>query len=209
MSNLLSYIPRLRGVGLDEASIRLIFSEIGRKDRRSSRDATVSGLSIAEVNHALIVVGVKHSVVILVVGIRVGPGGRRRGSSIPIIHVPSTECHHRFCGLGESGVEHFQKPMLSSDHEAENKDILVSKYSTLCNNLLAALMVLAPCKELLPRRGRTNSISEYAGSSSMVPTENKRSLGTGNRGICGGCTGGVGDEVIVHTTKNASGPLTL
>lgn len=43
----------------------------------------------------------------------------------------------------------------------------------------------------------------------MVPTENKRSLGTGNRGIDGGCTGGAGDEVIVQTIKNASGPLTL
>jgi len=209
MRNLLSYIPRLCGVGLNEASIRLVLSEIGRENRRSGRDATVSGFSIAEINHALIVVSVKHSVVILVVGIHVGSGGRRRGSNIPIIHVSSTECHHRFCGLGESGVEHFQKSTLSSDHEIEIQDILVSKYSTLCNNLFAALMVLAPCEELLPRRGRTNSISEYAGSSSIVPTENNRSLGTGNRGICGGCTGGAGDEVMVHTTKNASGPLTL
>ena len=43
----------------------------------------------------------------------------------------------------------------------------------------------------------------------MVPMENRRSLGTGSRGICGGCTGGAGDEVIVHTTRNASGALTL
>jgi hypothetical protein len=85
----------------------------------------------------------------------------------------------------------------------------VSKYSTLCNNFLAALIVLAPCKVLLPRRGSTNSISEYAGSSSIVPIENKRSLGTGTRGIDGGCWGVAGDEVIVHTIKNASGVLTL
>ena len=52
-------------------------------------------------------------------------------------------------------------------------------------------------------------MSEYAGSSNMAPTENRRSLGTGNRGIDGGCKGGVGDEVIVHTTRNASEPLTL
>ena len=43
----------------------------------------------------------------------------------------------------------------------------------------------------------------------MVPTENKRSLGTGNRGICGGCMGAAGDEVMVHTIRNASGPFTL
>ena len=43
----------------------------------------------------------------------------------------------------------------------------------------------------------------------MVPTENKRSLGTGIRGIDGGCTGVAGDEVMVHTMRNASGPLTL
>ena len=91
----------------------------------------------------------------------------------------------------------------------ENQDVLVSKYSTLCNSFLAAFIVFAPCKELLPRRGRTNSISEYAASSNIVPTENKRSLGTGNRGICGSCIGGAGDEVMVHTMRNASGPLTL
>ena len=43
----------------------------------------------------------------------------------------------------------------------------------------------------------------------MVPTENKRSLGTGIRGIDGSCTGVAGDEVIMHTIRNASGPLTL
>ena len=43
----------------------------------------------------------------------------------------------------------------------------------------------------------------------MEPTENKRSLGTAIRGIEGGCTGEAGDEVIVHTIRNASGFLTL
>ena len=107
--NLLSHIPRLGGVGLDEASIRFVFSKGGRKHGRSSRDATVSSFPVAEVHHTLLVVGVKYSVIILIVGIRVASGSGRRSSSISIIHVSSAECHHRFRGLSESGVEHLQE----------------------------------------------------------------------------------------------------
>jgi hypothetical protein len=109
MSNLLPYIPRLGGVSLDEASIRLVLGEIGRKDRGSSRDTTVGSFSVAEVNHALIVISVKHSVVVLVVGICVGSGSRRRSGSVSIIRLSRAESHHRFCRLGKSGVEHLQK----------------------------------------------------------------------------------------------------
>ena len=106
MRNLLPHIPRLRGVGLDEASVGLVFSESGRKDGGSGRDAAVSSFTVAEVNHALLIVSVKRGVLVLVVGVRIGPGGRRRGSSVPIVSVPSAECHHRFCGLGEPGIKH-------------------------------------------------------------------------------------------------------
>ena len=109
MCNLLSYIPRLRSVGLDEATIGLVLGEIGRKDRRSSGNTTMGGFPVAEVNHALLVVSVKHSVVVLVVGICVASGGRRRSNSVPIIYVSCTECHHRFCGFGKSGIEHLKK----------------------------------------------------------------------------------------------------
>jgi len=107
--DLLPHIPRFCGIRLDEASIGLILSEIGRKDRRSGRDATVSGFSIAEVNHALLVVSVKHGVIILVVGICVTSGGRRCSSSISIVRVSCAERHHRFGGFGESRVEHLPK----------------------------------------------------------------------------------------------------
>ena len=106
MCNLLSYVPRLGGVGLYEASIGLVFSEGGRKDGRRGRNAAVNSFSVTEVNHALLVVSVKHGIIILVVGICVTPGGRRRSCSVSIFHVPCAERHHRFRGLGESGVEH-------------------------------------------------------------------------------------------------------
>lgn len=101
----MSYIPRLRSVCLDEAGIGLVLNEIGGKDRRSGRDVTVS-FSVAEVNHALLVVSVKHSVVILVVGIYVTSGGRR--NSIPIVHVSCAERQDRFRCFGESRVEHLK-----------------------------------------------------------------------------------------------------
>ena len=108
MRNLLSHIPRLRGIGLDEASVGLVFGESGRKYGRSGRDAAVGSFTVTEVNHALLVVGVEDGVLVLVVGVCIAPRGRRRGSCVPIIRVPSAERHYRFGGLGESGVEHLQ-----------------------------------------------------------------------------------------------------
>lgn len=75
MRDLLPYISWLSCVGLDEASIRFVFGEISGKDGRSGRDATVGSFSVAKFSHTLVVVGVEHSVIILVVGICIWSGG--------------------------------------------------------------------------------------------------------------------------------------
>lgn len=59
-----------------------------------------------------------------------------------------------------------------------------------------------------PRRGKTNSMSEYKGSSRREPRVSRRSFGTGWWGIRLGGTGVTGEDVMVHITMNASVSLT-